>query len=96
MEATEINTKLLERLSDYVDDKYTGDVLVISVFENIRFAEDRTELEKVLGPKAKKKVFIKDSHIENECFWNYPTVIKGAFFHEEVSHLFNRVKTQNR
>ena len=27
MEATEINTKLLERLSDYVDDKYTGDVL---------------------------------------------------------------------
>ena len=55
MEATEINTKLLERLSDYVDDEYTGDVLVISVFENIRFAEDRTELEKVLGPKAKKK-----------------------------------------
>ena len=53
MEATEINTKLLERLSDYLDDKYTGDVLVISVFENIRFAEDRTELEKVLGPKAK-------------------------------------------
>ena len=40
-------------------------------------------------------VFIKDSHIENECFWNYPTVIKGAFFHEAVSHLFNRVKTQN-
>ena len=57
MEATEINTKLLERLSDYVDDKYTGDVLVISVFENIRFAEDRTELEKVLGPKAKKKIY---------------------------------------
>lgn len=55
MEATEINTKLLERLSDYVDDEYTGDVLVISVFENIRFAEDRTELKKVLGPKAKKK-----------------------------------------
>ena len=41
-------------------------------------------------------VSIKDSHIENECFWNYPTVIKGAFFHEAVSHLFNRVKTQNR
>ena len=57
MEATEINTKLLERLYDYVDDKYTGDVLVISVFENIRFAEDRTELEKVLGPKAKKKIY---------------------------------------
>ena len=57
MEATEINTKLLERLSDYVDDEYTGDVLVISVFENIRFAEDRTELEKVLGPKAKKKIY---------------------------------------
>ena len=41
-------------------------------------------------------VSIKDSHIENECFWNYPMVIKGAFFHEAVSHLFNRVKTQNR
>ena len=34
--------------------------------------------------------------LKNECFWNYPTVIKGAFFHEAVSHLFNRVKTQNR
>ena len=55
MEATEINTKLLERLSDYVDDKYTGDVLVISVFENIRFAEDRTELEKYWSQKQRKK-----------------------------------------
>lgn len=38
----------------------------------------------------------KISTLKNECFWNYPTVIKGAFFHEAVSHLFNRVKTQNR
>ena len=43
-------------LFDYIDDEYTDNVLVISVFEYIHFAEDRTELEKVFGPKAKKKI----------------------------------------
>ena len=38
----------------------------------------------------------KISTLKNKCSWNYPMVIKGAFFHEAVSHLFNRVKTQNR
>ena len=44
-------------LFDYIDDEFTDNVLVISVFEYIPFAEDRTELEKVCGPKAKKKYF---------------------------------------
>ena len=34
--------------------------------------------------------------LKNECSRNYPIVMKGAFFYEAVSHLFNRVKTQNR
>ena len=41
---------------DYIDDELTDNVLVISVFEYIPFAEDRTELEKVFGPKAKKNI----------------------------------------
>ena len=44
-------------LFDYIDDELTDNVLVISVFEYIPFAEDRTELEKVFGPKGKKKHF---------------------------------------
>lgn len=45
----------LEWLSDFIDDEYAGDVVVVSVFEYIHFASDKTELEKVLGPKAKEK-----------------------------------------
>ena len=50
-------SQFLELLFDYIDDEFTDNVLVISVFEYIPFAEDRTELEKVFGPKAKKKYF---------------------------------------
>ena len=32
MEATEINTKLLERLSDYVDDEYTGERRELKIY----------------------------------------------------------------
>ena len=45
----------LEWLSDFIDDDYAGEVLVISVFEYIHFASDRSNLEKVLGTKAKAK-----------------------------------------
>ena len=45
----------IEWLSDYIDDEYAGDVLVISIFEYIRFAEDRVKLEQILGPNAKTK-----------------------------------------
>ena len=45
----------IEWLSDYSNDEYAGDVLVISVFEYIHFAEDSIKLEKALGPKAKAK-----------------------------------------
>ena len=38
----------VEWISDYVDDEYAGDVLIISIFEYIRFASDRAQLEKVL------------------------------------------------
>ena len=44
-------------LFDYIDDEFTDNVLVISVFEYIPFVKDRTELEKVFGTKAKKKYF---------------------------------------
>ena len=50
-------SQFLELLFDYIDGEYTDNVLVNSVFEYIHFAEDRTELEKVFGPKAKKKYF---------------------------------------
>ena len=53
-EITKCST-FLEWLSDYIDDEYAGDVLVISIFEYIYFADDRPKLEKVLGPKAKEK-----------------------------------------
>lgn len=48
-------TAFVEWLSDYIDDEYAGDVLVVCIFEYIHFAEDRFKLEKVLGPKAKKQ-----------------------------------------
>lgn len=47
----------IDWLSDYIDDEYAGDVLVISIFEYIHFAEDRERLEKVLGSKAKAKYY---------------------------------------
>lgn len=45
----------IEWLSDHYDDEYAGDVLVISIFEYIHFAEDRSQLELALGPKAMQK-----------------------------------------
>ena len=48
-------TAFVEWFSDYIDDEYAGDVLVVCIFEYIHFAEDRVKLEKVLGPKAKKQ-----------------------------------------
>lgn len=45
----------VEWLSDFIDDEYAGNVLVISIFEYIYFAEDKIELEKILGPKARLK-----------------------------------------
>ncbi len=48
-------TLFLEWLSDFIDDDYAGEILVISVFEYIHYASDQIELEKVLGTKAKAK-----------------------------------------
>ena len=48
-------TAFVEWFSDYIDDEYAGDVLVVCIFEYIHFAEDRVKLEKVLVPKAKKQ-----------------------------------------
>ena len=45
----------IEWLSDYYDDEYAGDVLVISIYEVIHCSPVRTKLEKLLGEKAKKQ-----------------------------------------
>lgn len=50
-------TSFIEWLSEYINDEYAGNVLVISIFEYIYFASDREQLEGVLGPKAKKEYF---------------------------------------
>lgn len=48
-------TNFIEWLSDFINDNYAGDVLIISIFEYIHFSDSKEELEKVLGPKAKEK-----------------------------------------
>lgn len=48
-------SQFLEWFSDYIDDEYADNVLVIIVFKHIHFVEDKTELERVFMPKAKKK-----------------------------------------
>ena len=45
----------IEWLTDYYDDEYAGDVLVICIFEHVHFSEDKDKLETVFGPKAKSK-----------------------------------------
>ncbi|MCI6614808.1 MAG: hypothetical protein SPI36_02350 [Candidatus Onthovivens sp.] len=45
-------------LFDYIDDEYTDNVLVISVFEYIHFAEDRTELKSIRVESKEKNILI--------------------------------------
>ena len=52
----------IEWLSDYIDDEYAGEVLVICIFEYIHYSSDRSEFLKVLGPRANK--------IYNSINWN--------------------------
>ena len=45
----------IEWLSDYYDDEYAGDVLVISIYESIHYSSKCEKLINSLGPKAKKQ-----------------------------------------
>lgn len=45
----------IEWLSDYYSDQYAGDVLVISIYENIHSLKNEKEVLDKLGVKAKKQ-----------------------------------------
>lgn len=48
-------SNFIEWLSDYYDDEYAGDVLVISIYEAIHCSPNKKKLEMLLGEKAKKQ-----------------------------------------
>ncbi len=45
----------IEWLSGYYDDEYAGDILVISVYENIHSLNDEKIIVNLLGPQARKQ-----------------------------------------
>ena len=46
-------SKFIEWLSSQTEDEYAQNVLMVSIFEYIHFAADKSKLENLLGPQAK-------------------------------------------